>query len=110
MTLFATKFFCCLRILTFRSGLEEMAKDEVIGKLQDKIKDEILEATIGPMLEELYATLRPEQLFFYSDRIHVLPSDSKKCSESFWARRYCPCCCELLSQTPRCSRAWRRMR
>ena len=62
MTLFATKK--CLRILTFRSGLEEMAKDEVIGKLQDKIKDEILEATIGPMLEELYATLRPEQRFF----------------------------------------------
>jgi hypothetical protein len=38
-----------------------MIKENAIGKLQDKIKDEVLEATIGPMLEELCAAPRPQQ-------------------------------------------------
>jgi hypothetical protein len=38
-----------------------MAKEKALDKLQDKIKDEVLEATIGPMLEELCAALHPKK-------------------------------------------------
>ena len=39
-----------------------MAKEKALDKLQDKIKDEVLEATIGPMLEELCAALHPKKI------------------------------------------------